>query len=116
MNKLLEYKGYYTKPEYSPDDEVFFGKIEGIRGLILFEAENAKDLKKAFQEAVDDYLEDCKNEGIEPQKPFKGGFNVRVSEELHRAAFIYAQEHNTNINNVVIEALNDKLVKKQKRG
>jgi predicted HicB family RNase H-like nuclease len=105
MEKIIKYKGYYTIPEYSPNDEVFFGKIEGIRGLILFEADSAKDIKKAFYEAVDEYIEDCKNEGIAPEKPFKGTFNVRIGEELHQKAAIYAENHNTSLNNLVKEAL-----------
>lgn len=105
MKDLLQYKGYYGTAEFSPDDEVFFGKIAFIRSLVLYQAENAKELKQAFQEAVNDYLETCKDQGIEPEKPCKGSFNVRVGEELHSKTAIFAEQHNTSINNVVKEAL-----------
>ena len=105
MSKLLEYKGYYGTAEFSPDDEVFFGKIAFIRSLILFQADTAKELKQAFQEAVDDYIQTCKKQGIKPERPCKGSFNVRVGEELHCKAAIYAEQHDTSINNVVKEAL-----------
>jgi len=115
MSNMMEYKEYLGSIEYSKEDDCLYGKVQGIRGLISYEGESLKELKEAFHYMVDEYLEDCKREGKEPQKPFKGGFNVRVNEELHRAAFMYAQEHDTTINNVVIEALNEKLILKKKR-
>ncbi|MFA6990182.1 MAG: type II toxin-antitoxin system HicB family antitoxin [Candidatus Gastranaerophilaceae bacterium] len=105
MSKLMEYKGYYGTAEYSPDDEVFYGKIAFIRSLILYEAETAKELKQSFQEAVDDYIQTCEEAGIPLEKPCKGSFNVRVGEELHCKAAIYAEQHNTSINSIVKEAL-----------
>jgi len=109
MSNMMEYKGYLGSIEYSKEDDCLYGKVQGIRGLISYEGESLKELKESFHYMVDDYLADCKTEGREPQKPFKGGFNVRVSEDLHREAYIYAQEHETTINNVVVEALRDKL-------
>ena len=105
MSKLMEYKGYYGTAEYSPDDEVFYGRIAFIRSLVLFQADSAKELKNSFQEAVDDYIETCKEQGIKPERPCKGSFNIRIGEELHCKAAIYAQQHETSINNVVKEAL-----------
>jgi predicted HicB family RNase H-like nuclease len=54
---------------------------------------------------VDDYLDMCKQEGIEPEKPYKGTFNVRMSKELHRALARYAQEENMNLNSAVKQAV-----------
>lgn len=105
MSKFMEYKGYYGSAEYSSDDEVFFGKIAFIRSLVLFQAESAKELKKSFHDAVDDYIQTCNEQGIKPEKPCKGSFNVRVGEELHCKAAIYAEQHNTSINNLIKEAL-----------
>ena len=55
MNTMT-YKGYIGSVNYSDKDQVFFGKIEGINGLVNFEGESVKELTKAFQEAVDDYI------------------------------------------------------------
>ena len=55
MNTMT-YKGYWGSVAYSDKDKVFFGKIEGITGLVNFEGESVKELTKAFHEAVDDYL------------------------------------------------------------
>ena len=86
MANYFEYKGYHTRIEFDYDDQVLFGKIEGIKDLVSFEADNATEIEKSFHEAVDDYLEFCTELGVEPNKEFKGSFNVRITPELHRKA------------------------------
>lgn len=83
MNSILEYKGYRTKIEYDSDERVLRGKIEGINDLINFECANIENVEKEFHEAVNDYLEFCKEVGKEPEKECKGTFNVRIDPELH---------------------------------
>ena len=83
-NNILEYKGYHTKIEFDSEGLVLKGKIEGISDFVNFECENIKDVEKEFQEAVDDYLEFCKEVGKEPDKEYKGTFNIRISPKLHR--------------------------------
>jgi predicted HicB family RNase H-like nuclease len=55
----MTYKGYIGSVAFSEKDNVFFGKIEGINGLVNFEGESVKELTEAFHEAVDDYLAIC---------------------------------------------------------
>lgn len=69
MKKIMEYKGYTGSIEFSKEDNVFYGKILNIRGLITFEADTLKALPAAFRDSVDDYLKDCEEEGWEPVKP-----------------------------------------------
>jgi predicted HicB family RNase H-like nuclease len=71
---MLEYKGYFGSVEYNDDDEIFHGRLEFIRDLVAYEGDDAKSLKRAFQEAVDDYLELCATEGRKPDVPLKGSF------------------------------------------
>ena len=63
MNNMMNYKGYYGSIEFDPEDELFHGKLAYIRDLVLFEGEDAKGLKAAFHDAVDDYLELCEGPG-----------------------------------------------------
>lgn len=77
---ILEYKGYHTKIEFDSEELVLRGKIEGINDLVNFECENIQDIEKEFHEAVDDYLEFCKEVG----KEYKGSFNVRINPQLHK--------------------------------
>ena len=68
-----------------------------------------KELKKAFHEAVDDYLETCKEMGRESQKPFKGSFNVRIPSDLHRKAAAKATMMGVSLNQLVQKALEEKV-------
>lgn len=62
-------------------------------------------MRKAFREAVDDYLATCERLSKRPETPFKGSFNVRVGADLHKRAAVYAAEHRKKLNAVVSEAL-----------
>ena len=105
MSNMLEYKDYCGTVEYSAADNVLHGKVLGIRGLISYEGDSLQSLKEDFEGAIDDYLETCAEDGIEPQKPYKGNFNVRVSPELHRSLAIYSQSHGQTLNSTVEEAI-----------
>ena len=103
--KNLEYKGYTGNIEYSSEDSLLYGKVLGVRGLISYEGETGKGLESDFREAVDTYLSDCKDSGIEPEKPFKGSFNVRIPANLHQRAALLAMDAKVSLNNFVAEAI-----------
>lgn len=109
--KYLEYKGYTGSIEYSPEDNLLYGKIMGIRGLISYEGETGKLLEEDFQNAIDTYLAICKEEGKAPEKPFKGSFNVRIPASLHQKAALLAMETKTSLNNFVAEAIRSRISK-----
>ena len=101
----LEYKGYVAEVGFSPDDEVFYGKIFGLNDLVIFEADSAKKIKQSFIEAVEDYLETCAELGKEPEKTFKGSFNIRTTSELHKAAVLHATKKQQSLNEFVNKAI-----------
>lgn len=101
MNNTMEYKGYVGSVEFSEEDALFYGKVLGIRALISYEGTNAAELVADFHGAVDDYLEVCAQSGTEPEKAYKGSFNVRISPELHKQAVIAAMSHNMSLNSFV---------------
>jgi len=107
MKDHMKYKEYYGTVHYNDDDELFYGKLDGIRSLISYEGSDVKSLKQAFQESVNDYLETCAEKSITPEKPFKGTFNVRVGEKLHRKSMEYAWAQDTNLNTVTKDALSE---------
>ena len=109
MSNTMEYKNYVGSVEFSESDGVFFGKVMGIRSLISYEGTTAKELVEDFHGAVDDYLELCAAEGKEPERAYKGSFNVRVSPELHRQAVIYASSRQMSLNSLVEQALRSSL-------
>lgn len=105
MNNTMEYKGYVGSVEFSEENALFFGKVLGVRALISYEGENARDLVEDFHSAVDDYLELCAAEGVEPEKAYKGSFNVRISPELHKKAAIAAMAKQISLNRFVEESI-----------
>ncbi len=105
MKDTMSYKGYTGSVHYSDDDRVFFGKVEYIRSLVSYEGTDVDSLRQAFEEAVDDYLALCKQEGRTPEQPFSGTFNVRTGSDLHRRAALLAKAQGTTLNRVVSEAL-----------
>lgn len=109
MKNFLEYKGYYTRVEYDCEDNVLHGKVEGINDLVNFECDRADQVKEKFMEAVDDYLKFCEDLGVEPEKQFKGTFNVRMSPELHKQASKEAAREGLTLNQFVLSAVESKL-------
>jgi predicted HicB family RNase H-like nuclease len=109
MNNTMEYKGYIGSVEFSENDNAFFGKVIGIRALISYEGTTAKELVDDFHSAVDEYLTLCKTEGTEPEKAYKGSFNVRISPELHKQCAIYAISHQKTLNSFVEDSLKSAL-------
>ena len=71
MNNYIEHKGYTGTIEYTAEDDVLFGKVVGIRGLISYEGRSISEVKSNFVDAVDDYLLVCEAECIKPEKPDK---------------------------------------------
>lgn len=105
MKNVLEYKGYSGTVDFSADDDVFFGKLSGIKDVVTFEADSVIKLKKAFREAVDDYLKTCQELSKEPEKEFKGSFNVRIKPAVHRLAVIKSSRLKISLNKFVEQVL-----------
>lgn len=109
MKNVLEYKGYSGTVEFNATDDVFFGKIAGIRDLVTFEADTVAKLKKAFKDAVDDYIMTCTTLGKDPDKEYKGSFNVRLKPKLHRLAAIRSASQRMSLNQFVEKVLEKEL-------
>ena len=107
MNKnIMKYKGYYAKIEYSDEDECFCGQIEGLKhDSISFEGQTVKELKKDFKDAIDHYLETCKEYNMKPEKQCKGSLNVRLGVELHNEVKLKSEEKNISINEFIKQAV-----------
>ena len=110
MKNTMEYKGYIGSVEFSEADGVFFGSVQGIRSLLSYEGTNAKELVTDFHNVIDEYLDECKNEGKAPEQAYKGSLNVRFKKtDTHRQAAIYAITHNQSLNSFIEEAVEEKL-------
>lgn len=105
MNNTMEYRGYIGSIEFSEEDCLFYGKVQGIRALISYEGTTAQELVEDFHGAVDGYLALCEEIGDAPEKAYKGSFNVRISPQLHQQAAIYAISQQISLNSLVETAL-----------
>ena len=103
--KTLTFRGFEGSAEIDTERQTCRGKLLFIPDLVTYEADSPKELQAAFESAVVDYIETCAALGREPQKPFKGSFNVRVSSELHRAATVRAAHDDVSLNDVVVRSL-----------
>ena len=98
MTNTLTYKGYGARVEFDDDDGIFFGHIAGIRDGVGFHADTVDDLRAAFREAVDDYIETCAKIGKDPQKPYSGNLMLRVAPEVHSKAALAAELAGKSLN------------------
>ncbi|MFQ6613020.1 MAG: type II toxin-antitoxin system HicB family antitoxin [Fidelibacterota bacterium] len=106
MNQnLLVYKGFYGVVHYSPEDECLYGTIVGITDSISYHSPTARGIRKAFKEAVDDYISTCKSIGKSPLKSYTGNINVRLKPETHLKAAIKAKTSGKSINSLINEAV-----------
>lgn len=97
MNSM-SYKGYSARIDYDDEDGILVGRIAGIADVIGFHADTVEDLRTAFREAVDDYIDTCAKVGKEPQKPYSGKMMFRVAPEVHRKAAIAAELAGKSLN------------------
>ena len=105
---VLSYKGYVSGPiEFDASDHTFHGQVAGLRDVITFEASTGKQLKKAFRDSVDVYLEFCAEIGSEPEKAYSGVFNVRTSPEVHRRIALASAAAGESLNAWVSKKLDE---------
>jgi predicted HicB family RNase H-like nuclease len=101
----MKYKGYEAIVRYSDEDGTFIGEVINTRDLLVFDGTNVQEIETAFHAVVDEYLEDCENEGRSPDKPFSGRFMTRVNPSLHRTLAIQARQAGMSLNAYVASSL-----------
>ena len=69
MRHVLKYKCYSGSVEFDPEDRIFHGRILGITDVVGFEGQSASELENSFHEAVEDYLETCREIGKKLENP-----------------------------------------------
>ena len=110
MKDTIIYKDFIGSVHYSTDDEVFFGKIEGIDDSISFEGSSVEELNHSFREAVEDYIALCELNSKEPQKAYKGSFNIRISPQLHKKAAQEATIRGISLNQFIENVIEEKVM------
>lgn len=105
--KTVSYKGYQASVEF--EDDTLFVKVLHIADLLVAECDRASEVEATAKTLIDDYLETCAELGRNPEPPFKGSFNVRMSPEQHRKVAMAAAEDGVSLNGWVCSAVTEKL-------
>lgn len=108
---MMNYKGYIGNVEYDDEAKIFAGTVINTKTVITFQGTSVDEIEREFKSSVDDYLDWCAQDGIEPEKPYSGKFNVRFLPELHQKAAIAAKKLNMSLNSFVEKSVEDELAK-----
>lgn len=106
---MLKYKGYNGIVEYDSQGKIFTGEVLGLRSVITFQGRTPEQIEESFKNSVDLYLQMCEDDGITPEKPYSGKFNIRISPELHKTVAERAALEKKSLNEWVANALKNSL-------
>lgn len=98
---MVTYKGYIGKVDYDDDAETFYGTVINANILVSFRGRTVEEMKESFRDVVDSYLDDCKESGVAPEKPYNGAITVRVDPAIHRRLAIKASESHESMNKFI---------------
>jgi predicted HicB family RNase H-like nuclease len=98
MSNTMRYRGHFARVEYDDEDRIFFGRLAGINDVVSFHGDTVADLKAAFHEIVDDYIETCAKIGKSPEKPYSGNLMLRVDPSVHAKAALAAELAGKSLN------------------
>ncbi|MDD6486920.1 MAG: type II toxin-antitoxin system HicB family antitoxin [Spirochaetales bacterium] len=107
---MMTYKGFIGSVEYDDEARIFSGEVINTRTVITFQGTTVDEIEKEFHDSVDDYLEWCRQDGIEPEKPYSGKFNVRLTPLFHSQVALAARKMNMSLNSFVEKSLHDEIV------
>lgn len=113
MKSMMEYNGYHASVEYDADANIFIGEVFGITDSLNFHGSSVDELRTMFEQSIDNYLELCQKIGKEPDKEFKGTFNIRTSPDTHRKAALAAAKQGITLNQYVSNAIEASFNKKE---
>jgi len=103
----MSFKGYTARVEFDERDSIFVGRVLGIRDIISFDGASVAELRSEFEAAINDFLKDCAERGVSPEKPASGKLMLRVPPEVHAAAAVAAQASGKSLNQWAAEALRE---------
>lgn len=110
MANMLKYRGYHGSVEFSEEDGLLVGSVFGIRDSLCYHGKSVEEIEDAFHDCVDTYLELCQKHNREPDKEYRGTFNIRISPDLHRQAALEAEKEGISLNQFIQNAVEEKLM------
>jgi predicted HicB family RNase H-like nuclease len=101
----MRHKGYSAAIRYSEEDGFLVGRILGINDIVSFHGHSVEEVQKEFAVALDSYLSDCEEMGKDPERPYSGKLNLRLSPDFHKTLAIKAETTGQSLNDVIVSAL-----------
>jgi len=102
----MKYKGYFGEITYDDEAKIFHGEVIGLKDIITFQGKSVNELKKAFQDSINDYLAWCEERGEQPEKTYSGKLHIRMNPQLHAHLAVEAAKQNISLNDLVNQKLN----------
>lgn len=102
---MLKHKGYTGTFDYDADREILCGRVIDVNAVITFQGTSVSEIKEAFIDSVDTYLETCRSRNVSPRRPFSGNIRLRIAPEVHQKAFIEANNRGESLNQFIQKAL-----------
>ncbi len=107
MTETMKFKGYHGSVELSIEDDCLHGRLLGIADIITYEGNTINEIKAAFKEAVDDYLQHCKEIGKSAEKPYSGKVMFCIEPAVHAKAALAAQLKGVSLNQWAEDVMKD---------
>ena len=101
----MKYKGYIAAINYDDDDKIFWGEVIGTKDIISFHGSSVTELEDRFHIYIDEYIDTCEKQGIDPEKNYSGNFNIRIEPNEHKIAAMCAALENISLNQYVGKAI-----------
>jgi len=102
---FMEYRNYLSQVVFDDEQNIFHGEVINIRDVITFQGQSVAELRQAFTDSVEDYLEFCVERGEEPNPPFSGQFTIRLSPQQYREIIMAAEKSGKQVQKWVADAL-----------
>lgn len=108
---MMKYKGYAAEIEFDDSVGRLHGRVvnSGAYPIATFEATDVEGIRREFHRSIDEYLNACEEDGIEPKKPFSGKLNLRLGPDLHQRVARSAAESGLSLNSWITQALEKSL-------
>jgi predicted HicB family RNase H-like nuclease len=104
---MMTYKGYGCTIRFDDEADIFHGEVTGLRDVVTFQGRTVDEVKTAFRESIDDYLDFCASRGEAPDKPYSGRFLLRVDPALHRRLVELSADEGESLNNWIASRLGE---------
>jgi predicted HicB family RNase H-like nuclease len=106
---MMEYKGYYGDVVYDAEAKLFHGDVINTSDVITFQGNSVEEIDQAFHESVDDYLDWCQQDGVEPSKPLTGNIKVHLPVDLELKVVLAARRQHMSINRFIQKTISNKV-------